>query len=160
MNDEIKNVDQLFLDLQQNVDGVKTKRMELINQLMQAAKSIKFDPDNDKASITEAKISLINAVDSVLKNHEASANTIINTALKRKDSDANAKKAESVATMLRMIDPKTAGKALANVADPEKVDELLEKQFDEASYPISDAELKEVEDPDIVDVINDKSDKE
>lgn len=145
MNDEhLRNEDALFRDLYNQSNVSKEKRNKLIDKLMITASEMDINPREDKPSLIEAKLGIINTIDGLLKGNESSSAVVINTALKRKDVDNNGNIAANVASLLKTIKQTDTVPNSPLPNSPNNLDEKIESNFNESERPISEEELSEV----------------
>jgi len=135
------DIDKQFHDLQNITQESNKYRDQLIQKLLSAANTIHITPDNDRSTITDAKLNVLKTIDELLKSKEQAVMSQIKLALNKKDSDAITQGAEIVADFLKKINPAMAvSQVTTNINDP-SVEEALEKRFEEEQIP----EIKEEE---------------
>ena len=109
--------DKAFQEMEEDFSYSKKARRELIENLRDQACKIKFS-EYDKASVTLAKVAIVNAFDGLLKSDENLSLQKIKMKLARKDSETNGLVGQTIAAMLKSIRVNEMSDTGASKTDP------------------------------------------
>lgn len=145
MNEQqIKALDGSLAEFSEMIEEHKGTRSQLLEKLQNTIKQMELDPDKDKATVTEAKINMINAVDQLLNSEAAERDKDIKSRLKKQEADTEQNFGELVTDYIKRIDQRNAqiAQQMSTNADNNDVEHKLDQEYDENCDPINEAETE------------------
>lgn len=121
-------------------DSIAEQRQSIVNKLTQYIDELASFDKFDKASTIEAKVSMLNTLNSLLKDIEDAPGKKLKLALAKQNTDTEAQQAINVKDLLKQV-------ALPSI--PENIsmpDKEIDRLTTEDTFNISESELTEVSD--------------
>lgn len=114
-------------------------RDPIIAKLAQTVDNITIDFENDSPRSIEVKLATISQLEALIKAKNDTATTIVNTTMKKKETESNINfKAASIA-IIKQINPRTI-MSEGDVIDAVKAAGALDSAFDETGQEITEGE--------------------
>ena len=107
---DIENKSQLDVMLASFADKLTKNdllRDPVIAKLVQTVENIHIDFENDSPRIIEVKLATINQLDALIKSKNDTAKDIVNTTMKKKETESNINHKEASIALIKQINPKT-----------------------------------------------------
>lgn len=127
-----------FERLQVNSLESENIRNKIIAKLSETLMRLELDPDHDKPTVTEAKLSIINTLNNVLVEHERQIRENIKVKQKQKEDESDQKIAQDIVALLSNINI-TSADDIAKITS--SVDNL-ENKIKERGIKIEKEELE------------------
>lgn len=136
--------DIAFDEMAAGLGEIREQRDAVIQALIQAVKTTKLDPQNEAPRVTEVKIAMINALDSVLKSQESLHLSKAKAVLNRKaESDSSAVKQMAIEVLRNInMNNTSPGKKVA-ISDADQT--VLNAAFAVAKETDPEFEIKDDE---------------
>ena len=131
----IENVENTY-------EETKSQRQVLIDKLMGVLESMQIVPGEEPAKVTEQKIGLVTALDSLLKSTESNASGLAKIQMQKKDTDSSDTARQAVVEMLKQINLASMVNPNVKTVVPTNIDSMIDKAVEETNHPINDTELE------------------
>jgi type IV secretory pathway VirB4 component len=137
---DVNVINNLFDELTNVTIKSQTRREKLLSKLDSIIDNLYIN-DNDKASNTMAKVSVISVYKELLNDTENSTNKLLNTHMRRKENENTADTAKDIVEFLQKLQHNKFNNA--ETIDQKEQEILLQKKLQENNIEISKHELKE-----------------
>ena len=139
-------MDEAIRNAARIADANHETRVELVNKLKKFADSMEIDWEKDKAGMIEAKLLLIDKINSLMSQDEMASDRSAKLRLKKKEAETDEKSSEMVVELLRQIDNNTGSGGGTIPGD--EVDREIEQRYEKDGVdPIKDGETRGIEEP-------------
>jgi alpha-glucuronidase len=136
-----QTLDDVFNIYDDTVKSVADIRKKLISKLEKITEELEIS-DDDSASKLEAKLGIVNTLDSVLKSYESGFANNIKVKLQNKNIDKDTSIKEQAVEILKQISISSSGIADLNKQESmNKAIDIIEQRVSDECTPISDDEL-------------------
>jgi len=138
--------EQILRDIERLEDRSVTTdkiRMKVINKLSDVVEKMEFDPNNDKSTITLAKVATTDSLLKALNDVDSQFSNIVKLKQRVKASEDNEDNAQLMSkTITEFLKTVSTVKPEPNNESPEETEKILDEISEKENFKILDSELE------------------
>lgn len=142
MSDQRSEEEVAINNFEQILQEHKGTRNQLYQKLTNVLENLDLNPNNDKSTITEAKLKVLSTLDDLMNSESNEHDRLIKQKLKKREAESTNVVGEIVTEFLRQSGTQLPVPDQQTNVNSEKTDKEIDQAFEQNCNPINNAETE------------------